>query len=613
MRWLAHVFLLTLWPVTATAEIVPVQIGERDDATRLLLTIPPDAGWTTSALNGRLRIVIDGASGYDTSGFATVTAESRVDQAFGGLTPDVLNVGLTCDCSANGYKISDKFLAIDIVEKTIAPTILTFEDVLPSLVQPWHRPLMVSGQDADAPLPPTGPRVPADVLDSAVSNGLARATYQGFLQLRDEDLPELRSEISANLLDNIAIGVEAQLLTLVDGDEPLLTTITFGCTAVAAALSEAWDTELSFSLQRGTVHRHLVADDGETDPVRERDLALVLIGHGFGVEAESILRDLDQSDDLSRALMYMAQVLDDPIPPQPIGLETCEESLSFWAFLTDPEDSDDAIDPRRLMITYKLLPPMLQRRLVDPFADALARAGHQSFQAELQDFRNVAMAVDHDDPETPPPVLDFETPASARDILRADLTASDLDPLAQSPRNPSALPLDVLDTLRMERRDTSAEPVLLNEVLARHVAGGDYYAVVSLLIDAAKRLDDDTVADLTERHLTAAVAAMTDPELVAFAFRAELPALPETVRAGVRTRLRGLQISPPPIFDPTPSGDLSASEAALEVDRPDDPIALPSPVQLPPEGIPTFAQSQDLIDGSAAMRSMIETLINDIN
>ena len=612
MRVLSGLALAALAPMAALADVVPVQIGELDDATRLMLTIPVGAGWSAVTEDGRVRISVDGAEGFETSAFDDLTGKSRVTQAFGGLTADVLNIGLSCDCIARGYLISDRFLAVDVSDREPPATELTFADVLPTLTQPWHSQPAV----AAAPRPPVSApsaSLPADVLDMAVTSGLARATYDGFLQLRDDAETISRPDIAAELLENIAIGVEAQLQTLTENAIPLPGAITFDCVGVEQTLANAWQDTQSFSLQRGAAHRNLSAEDDAPDPAGQRNLAIVLIGHGFGVEATAVLRDLGTTDDLTTALLFMADVLDGPHPPEPVGMETCGEALGFWPFLADPEGRRDSVDPRSLMITFKLMPPPLQSRLVDSFADALARAGYQSFQAELQDFRNVAMAIDHTDPATPPPVLDFETPASARDILRADLTASDLNPDMMTSRSPKTLPLDVLETLLVERRSTAAEPVLLDEVLTRHVAGGDYVAVVALLVDAASRLDTDTANRLTDRHLTAAVAGMTDPELIAFAFRETLPPLPETLKSGVRSRLRDLQITPPPIFASGPVADAGANDPVIVETDPAESFALPALVRIPAEGVPTFAQSQDLLDNAAAMRTTIETLIDDIN
>jgi len=447
-------------------------------------------------------------------------------------------------------------------------------------------------------------------LDREFSTGLAQAAYQGFVEMREDETPSPPSEISADVLENIAIGVDAQLQTLMGNAADLPDPITFSCSEVSAALNTAWADENSLNLQIGTARSNALSNNEDIDKDAMQDLALTFVGHGFGHEARAVLQDFGDENDLSKAITYISEVIDGEVPPQHIGMETCEENLSFWSFLTDPAGIGPSVDPRRLMITYKLFPPMLQKRLETPFSDALVQAGFSNFLAELQSFRNTAMAFAHENPDTPPPAIDLESTASARDILRADLTETDLDPGIETPRSPNALPLSLLETLRLERRNTTGELVLLDEVLTRHVAQGNYFAVLNLLTDSARRLAPEPVKELTQKHLSASVAAMTDPELVAFAYRESLPAIPADIAGLVRTRLESMGIAPPPAFAEAPLVDLGDDGAVMEPTT-SRTLALPDLVRSPDDAIPTFEQSETLLSGSAAIRNAIETFIND--
>ncbi len=618
-------FVLCLLPQIAWAEIVPINLGEQGDYTRLVLTLPDPEGWEVAPLDRRLEITVPKASGFDTAAVDNLIG-SRIANITQGGTPETLRVQLNCDCTISSYVLGGLFLTIDVAGQ-LAPT-----DALPSLsafaglAQPWHTSqtqAVTAAPQVEAEADRTGssndPETTLDALDTAVSTGIASATYQGFLTIPPDAL-ERQGNLplaSTDILDNIAVGIQSQLSTL-DAQETSLPDIAvFGCRDVSARLSAAWQTDHSFSIERGAIHSRMITSDEEETPndAARLDLAILLVGQGLGYEALALLDDLGAQTDLSKALTYMATVLDKPELPAPMGLENCPEDLAFWAYLHGAGESDvvDALDPRSLMLTFKLLPEPLQTRTIGRFGDALARAGQASFQAELQDFKNTAFAISFSESGGAPPTIDFERPASAHEVLRAELTERDLDPEEATPHDPTQLSLELLDGLRIERRGTEAEPALLDAVLARHVDDRNFIEVLSLLIDGQSRIAPDLIDPLMARHLGESIAHMTAPELLAFAFRSDLPPLPDTLRSTVAARLTALEIPLPPTFSDQPVAPSGDTAAAATIAPEPAALALPVLVDLPETEIPTFAQSEELLAGSEAVRNAIETLINDTN
>jgi hypothetical protein len=255
---------------------------------------------------------------------------------------------------------------------------------------------------------------------------------------------------------------------------------------------------------------------------------------------------------------------------------------------------------------------MLQQRVVGKFGEALARAGHHAFQLELQEFTNTTIAAEFLASETLAPVIDFASPASARDIMRADLTEGDLNPDSESPLSPRSLTLPVLDTLRVERRGTVAEASLLDEVLSRQVDDENYFAVIQLLVDSADSLETEVLDLLTDKHLSQALAQMTDSEILAFAFRSELPVLSEEAKATVRMRLNDIKVDTPVKFassatDTFPDANPQNLPRPSIIQSPE----LPTLVRAPQNRTPEFTDAEELLAGSATMRNAIETIIND--
>lgn len=617
--------LFSIFASTTSAEVVPLQLGEQGDYTRVVLTLPSADGWSVTEEERAFEIAVPDATRYDFAAFADLVG-SRIQAFEIKENGSVLRVTLNCACTVSSYVIGAQFLTIDIAGDVSLQEEIPPLNALSGLGQPWHAPLtqtltepeIVEGADVAIS---TNTDTTLNALDNAVSTGLASATYQGFLNIPTE-LEDFASapEISTELLDNISVGVQSQLTTLNATDTAIPDVQTFGCKDVSARLAADWQTDHSFSIERGMAHSMFVSHEDQTnlDESAAISLAILFIGQGLGYEALATLNGFEETSDLTRALAYMARVIDSPSPPDLIGLENCPEDLAFWAYLhaAGTDDVVDSLDPRRLMLTFKLLPDILQTRTLVPFGDALARAGHESFQAELQSFKNTYFTLAYAVSGAPAPHVDFDAPASAREILRAELTDRDLDRSQATRNDPTKLTLELLDTLRMERRGTPAEAALLDTVLERHVGDGDFITVMNLLIEARPRIGPEDYNRMLDLHIGESIARMTEPELLAFAFRSELPDLPEALRDQVATRLTALDVMLPGQFAHVPDVIPETEKPTAEATDPtatEPAFTVPVIVEAPDASMPSYAETEELLAGSEAMRNAIETLINDTN
>ncbi len=621
------VLAFALLPQIGAADVVPINLGEQGDYTRLVLTLSNAEGWQVTPLDRAFEIVVPDATSFETNA-ASDLVRSRIARVSSGATSNSLRIDLNCDCTTSSYVLGGQFLTIDVVGDLTSEADLPTFDTVFGLAQPWHNQLTQSfAGTRDEPLNPppllsNDPETTLNTLDTAVSTGIASATYQGFLQIRPEVLAQQqdRPNVSADVLNNIAVGVQSQLSTLDAQQTTLPDVAVFGCRDVSARLTESWQTQHSFSLERGAIHSRMIGSEEDSAPDQDAavDLAVLLVGQGLGYEALALLDNVSADTDLTRALTYIATVIDSPKKPALMGLESCEETLAFWAYL-DSAGADatvDALDPRSLMLTFKLLPEPLQNRMLQKFGDALGRAGHESYQAELQDFKNTYFAVSFADSGAPPPTVDFEEPASPQDILRAELTERDLDPSQATPNDPTQLTLELLEGLLVERRGTPAEPPLLQAVLERHVSGGNYIEVLSLLSESQARLEPDDYMQMVNTHLGKSIDMMTQSELLAFAFRSDLPTLSDDLRSDVAKRLIDMDVRVPPAFAsaPVPPADTDdAAKQEAEVASNEPAFSLPLLIDLPDSAMPSFAQTEELLAGSTAIRNAIETLIDDTN
>ncbi len=606
-----------LMPLAAAAETVPVRIGELGDATRLVLTLPARDGWSVSAGGREIAVTIPNATAFELP--PTQPDITRIADIQSPEPSETLLITLKCDCTASSYLLEDRLLAIDIASPVDQTTASASFNPTDGLSRPWHTQVLQNLSRA----PETSDLAIQNrsevfstlgALDAAISRGLARANYQGLLDIQaGRNALQVSPEISTELLNNITIGVQSELSTITPDLQAPSGDKTLNCSDIGARLVEKWRFQHSFSIAKGLAQSRLITDEAQSKMNADAaiDLATLLVGHGFGFEALEVLNSMSDDDDFIRTLRFIAQLLDQPKQPEQIGLEYCPEDLAFWAFLnTGKGVASSTTDPGRLMLTFKQLPPPLQARTVILFGEALAVAGLAHFHEELQDYKNTTLASYLIGSDTTPQTFDFVEPAPPRDILRTNLTERDLNPDNATPLDPTRLPIDVLDSLRVERRNTPSEVALLDAVLDLRVREDEFVSVLSLLAEAEPRIAAEDYQKLLRQYVGQSLNRMKDSELVAFAFRSDLPDFPDELRSTVSDRLLELQIQPPNQFASTEPETVNGP-IPVASRQSDNSFVLPLLVEAPSESMPSFAETEALLAGSTAIRNAIETLIAD--
>jgi len=622
-RWLCA--LLMIVPHAAFAEVTAVQLGVHEDYTRLVFTLPEgEPNWDVTTTRATVAVDIEGVEGFDLSQFADRPAGSRISGTAVVASGQRLHVTMACDCTVESFVINKRYLAIDIsspVAQTTAPSANTpdlaadFTD----LARPWHDPATQALQPFVANEADTLPLNTFPDLGSIVSSGLATATYQGFLSLPDQEQQSpaqlAQNIISQETLDALAVGIATHSSVVADNivmsNEVDMTPT---CNIIEDQLQSAIRTDVSFSLAIGDIRQVLVDEEENPNPSATLELAQHYIMNGMGTEALYALRSITRETPSIAAMRYIAGVLDDHDHPAPFDLFLCSDNIAIWQFLDLNAPAPDVTDPNGLLLAYKIMPEILQHRIRDQFATALATHGFPGFQHELDTFMQARSAETRLDSGSENPAA-YDLPNDpARAILRTELTPDNLDPALATSMDPESLDTIALASLRMENRGTPVEATLLRHEIARYLAELDFMTALGTLDDARDRIGDEAYFAALSEQIAPDLHRMTDAEAVAFAFRQDLPELNDEIVAQISARVADLGVTAPPGFAaPERETPEPAAQDTQQAVSPN--IFSPLPVVFPPEeeGPPSVQLTESILGQSQTLRSEIQELLRNSN
>lgn len=608
-----NLIIFLLLPTQLAAEIIDVQRGEHLEYTRLVMAISPQDSWQIEETPSGIEILIESATGFQADSKQGKTF-SRIQSMEFFEQPNRLSINFNCLCEYKSYALSNRFLMVDIRDTNPTKIEWTLRENIQRVVQPWHTPR--THQLAASHLPTTTNLL--DAIDATLSTNIALATYQGFLQLPIEGeigTPSLNSSNSdiAKALGETDIGVRAQ--TNPFSEEILNENEVLPCEEISRTLINQWGTETSYNTQLGKLHQNL----GETDSIFEfsdlQSLAMLFIGHGLGSEATKILSVLEETDHLTDALSYIAQVIDGSEPIESIGLENCQNDLQFWSFLAD---KDSTHDPKAMMMAFKLLPPSLQSRVIEKFADTLVSSGNEKYRPELQEFQNTIVTVISQPQGTSHFAFDFEATATPHEIIRNEFNDSDPIGILSSRYDTSELSLPALESLRIERRETDIKDDLLEDIIALHISDKNYAMAITFFQEAYDDLPPPVYNDLIESTLDGVIINMTDTEILSFAYRLDLPPLPDRVERDVKQRLASINLPMPEAL--TVDGDNtqaqpqlinSGVESLLSTSIENTSLINLKISELEEDETLSFLQSQELLTQTSEIRNEIATFIEN--
>jgi len=608
---ISFIFLCYIFPSICWGEIISTELGHHEGYSRLVLTLPQnDTEWDVTASGETLTIEIENASGFDLSSI-DLQPEGGIVQDTKVLTSsNRLAVTLSCECDVNSFVINKRYLAIDIMaSKPQFEIDKTADDAsgfnLLTLTRPWHQ---RNGKPVSESTDAHSIGRPLDTLQnigSVVSTSLATATYQGLLSwpLGNSDIVANtgQNQFDPSSLESTGVGIETHSSIVKDPSDKNDMAPT--CDAIAASLASGIRTDVSFGLAIGDARQTLAKEENDFGNLDAIPLAMLYITNGMGTEANALL-SLQPSTPHSEALTFIAKTLDDANAEPPFDLSICNSDVALWQFLDTDTPIEGNFSPNELLLTFKTLPEMVQKKMRPQFEVALALHGNAELPLELRSFSQVQSATLRLNNNIPEPREPEEQKVNEQNLLRTDLAGHDFDTDLPTELDPSSLENDTLSSIRIEYRETPAERSLLKREIKSHIKMGNVIDAIKLLSDSRERIGDELYFDLINTEIQTAILALTDAETTALVYRDDIPELTPSVMDHLSTRIQKLELRPPLWLPPTPNQE-NIKNPNLPIAQQDIELS-PSPlVQVSRSDPLTFDISETMLNQSRNLRSNI--------
>lgn len=603
---ISFIFLCYILPSICWGEIISTEIGHHEGYSRLVLTLPQnDTEWDVTASGETLIIEIENASGFDLSSIESQPEGGVVQDTKVITSSNRLAVTLSCECEVNSFVINNRYLAIDIMaSKPQFEIDKTADDDsgfnLLTLTRPWHQ--QIGRQNSETLNAPSISR-PFDTLQnisSVVSTSLATATYQGLLSwpLENSNMvaSTVQNQFDHSSLESTGVGIETH--SSIVKDPPDKNDMAPTCEAIAASLASGIRTDVSFGLAIGDARQTLAKEENDFGHLDVIPLAMLYIANGMGTEANALL-SLQPSTPHSEALAFIAKTLDDANAEPPFDLSICSSDVALWQFLDIDTPIEGNFSPNELLLTFKTLPVMVQKKMRPQFEVALALHGNAELPLELRSFSQVQSAtlrLNNDIPEPKEP--------KEQNLLRTDLAGHDFYTDLTRELDSNILKNDTLSSIRIEYRETPAERPLLKREIESHINMGNVLDAIKLLSDSRERIGDELYFNLINTEIQTAILALTDAEVTALVYRDDIPELTPSVIDHLSTRIQKLELRPPLWLPPT-SNQENIKNPNLSIAQQDIELS-PSPlVQVSSSDPLTFDISETMLNQSRNLRSNI--------
>ena len=418
---------------------VPVQTGEHDTFTRIVVTLPKNPEWRIGRNEYGYTVRMAVEEGYDTSNFFDIIPKTRVESIAQDISMGELLIGVSCDCRLSAFVESESFLVIDIQDGKPEP-----DSPFEIAIENFDAAPEVTAGDADRRLPPFSPNPLLPVVlsttakkevtqtdipqpqepmeEPAKSTDLAgrsteNPTHSDQEKRQVSDLADFEETITQSLGRALSQGLLRADASNIEGDnntldlEEILSPGLQATTGIDQAAIP--NNEIANSTQTGTScapeHFFDVAAWGDDRPFVEQislarsnltsavdepeeesivELARTYIFFGFGREARLSL-EIDGYSSLERQyLSAMAGIIDgDQFDTTIFALQaSCQSSVSLWALLASNRGSVDArVETASILRTFNALPYGLKSHLAPMLSNRFIEIGDNDAAVQVMD------------------------------------------------------------------------------------------------------------------------------------------------------------------------------------------------------------------------------------
>ncbi|MCV2879782.1 hypothetical protein OE699_13100 [Sedimentimonas flavescens] len=384
----ALIVLVLALAAPALAEPVAVRSGEHEGFTRLVFPLPSGMGWGLDHADGVYTLRPDGpVDGYDLSAVFRLIPRTRVTEVAALPGKSDVSISVAEGVEATAFETAGGAVVIDFREAPEPQIALSPRPALPSYSErfrAFEAPGRSELPERALALPQPDRRIRAAEED--LLRQIGRAASQGLIHvdpaaMRLPEIPVAPPQPPAEIGDHLALHSETAFDRAGVGpsDQPMVSDYGETCLPDRMFDAAAWLDDRPPAEQIAAARNGLLGEFDKPQPDQVVALARVYVALGFGAEARLLLRSLAAPSDTTRALEFMAAVVEDLPRPDAKAILTmgkCNGKVALWALLGargTPSRWD--YDLGAVLRANAALPPGLRTVIARRLADRLIALG----------------------------------------------------------------------------------------------------------------------------------------------------------------------------------------------------------------------------------------------
>ena len=371
------VFAGPLWAQTAK-----IRSGEHDTFTRLVITIPLDTEWSAEKHVDGFKIVLDRVEQADFAGVFERIPRSRITTLSWSSEQNTILIGSDCECIVNAFLWRPSRLVVDIKDskEALSPDL---EATLSLPAEDLVLPIIVENQQEAAGLIPVSSsselenEIELNKLSELVTDGLARGTSQGLLQVNNEVESLVGQAIESHFMRN---GTGLQARTSIDGlvhkNDRGNASPADNCLQKDSYDIASWGSSKPFGAHIAELRGTLTHEFDDLDVRALEDLAKGLLYYGFGKESQVLLGADGINSQSQNTLLEISRLIEGEPTAGMFGhLSDCSDAALFWASLDSSISVPRTSGRNGALLYFRSLPVHLRRHLGPQLTLNLIAAG----------------------------------------------------------------------------------------------------------------------------------------------------------------------------------------------------------------------------------------------
>ncbi|WBL33319.1 hypothetical protein O5O51_01005 [Sinirhodobacter sp. HNIBRBA609] len=373
---------------SALAEPVAVRSGEHEGFTRLVFPLPSGMGWGLDHADGVYTLRPDGpVDGFDLSAVFRLIPRTRVTEVAALPGKSDVSISVAEGVEATAFETAGGTVVIDFREAPEPHVAPSPRPALPSYSERFRAFEAPGRSELPEPalaLPQPDRRIRAAEED--LLRQIGRAASQGLIHvdpaaMRLPEIPVAPPQPPAEIGDHLALHSETAFdrAGVGSSDQPMVSDHGESCLPDRLFDAAAWLDDRPPAEQIAAARNGLLGEFDKPQPDQVVALARVYVALGFGAEARLLLRSLAAPSDTTRALEFMAAVVEDLPRPDAKAILTmgkCNGKVALWALLGargTPSRWD--YDLGAVLRANAALPPGLRTVIARRLADRLIALG----------------------------------------------------------------------------------------------------------------------------------------------------------------------------------------------------------------------------------------------